>query len=402
MKKLKVKELKPGMRFDSQVFIDPDNVLVQRDTPLAQKDIDRLLRWGIEEVETNGNLIPGSDDASSKEDYEPAEPAPGSPESLAGAAVEMKRHNDYEKMRKLRPNLARRLELAGKTLETGIKSLQEGKPFNNQDILKVSETAVEDLNAVPFPALAVTQQTFSNNQLIQHSVLTAWYAIDIGRALSLSRPRLQELFMATLLMDTGMFLLDPGLLFKEQSFTEEERNKVRTHPLTGYQALLHQGHVKSALADVAVQHHENFDGKGYPRGLKGKQITDYARIATIADCFTAMTEPRPHRESMMPYEAMKTMLSTDTSKFDPVLLRLFVGLQSVYPVGSLVELSTQQIGLIIQAHASKPMRPVIRILRDEGRALDKITFIDLKSSPGIYIVRAVSNKEARISLLDEI
>ena len=155
---------------------------------------------------------------------------------------------------------------------------------------------------------------------------------------------------------------------------------------------------------MALQHHENYDGSGYPRGLKGQEIAEEARLVAIVDSFQAMMERKLYREdAKLPYEAMRELLSLSLSRYDPILLKSFLEVMSVYPVGSVVELNDKKIALVVSSTAGKPMRPCLLLLRDEtGEKPSSLEFIHLFYSPQYYIVKALNPNEIGIQPLDEV
>ena len=115
--------------------------------------------------------------------------------------------------------------------------------------------------------------------------------------------------------------------------------RLKTHPLVGYQIVKQLGAVGDKAALISLQHHEQYDGRGYPRGLRGGGIDEYARIVSIADNYEALIESRSYRERMYLYHAMRNLVSSGSKKFDPIILRAFLSALSVYPVGSIVKLN---------------------------------------------------------------
>ncbi|MCB1164922.1 MAG: DUF3391 domain-containing protein [Leptospiraceae bacterium] len=400
MRKLKVAQLRPGMVFDQPVFIDPNNVLVQAKQELSEKDIDRLKKWGIEEVETSGQLVkePEKKEGSSFDTRD----APAAPVSASFSAEALRLHSEYEQLRKTRNQFRTRLGEYGKTLEMNWKLLNEKKQFDNQAVLKVASALVEDLLSVPLILISFRTNYVSSNPIIAHALHAASYGVHLGKAMSFSRPRLQEVCLSLLLMDSGMTRLPMDIYSGKTDLEDQEKNAIRTHPLIGYKMLLNDARVKASLAVVALQHQEAFNGKGYPQGLSGGQIDVMARIARIVDTFTALMEDRPYRPAKLPYDAMKNLLSLGTEQYDPKLLRIFLGSIGMYPLGSLIEMSTGQIGLVVGANAEKPLRPVVRLLRDEKKLpYAGLSFLDLMEHTSIYIVRAISEEDAKISLEQE-
>ena len=151
MRKLKVAQLKPGMVFDAPVYIDPNNILVQAKQELSQKDIDRLKKWGIEEVETSGQLVQEAKSGPSSNFDTKEEPTPV---SASFSAEALRLHSEYEQLRKTRNQFRNRLAEYGKTLEQNWKLLNEKKQFDNQSVLKISQALVEDIFTVPLIIIA--------------------------------------------------------------------------------------------------------------------------------------------------------------------------------------------------------------------------------------------------------
>jgi HD-GYP domain-containing protein (c-di-GMP phosphodiesterase class II) len=147
---------------------------------------------------------------------------------------------------------------------------------------------------------------------------------------------------------------------------------------------------------IALQHHERWDGEGYPRRLAGEAIDLGARIVSVADAFEAMVCEKPYRNSMIGYQAMKNLLSDNARRFDPEVLKAFIKTMGIYPIGSIVLLNTGAIARVIEGHSDAPLRPKIRILVDEfGNAFnnDDGEIINLLQEKSMFIARAIDPKE---------
>ncbi|MCR9144545.1 MAG: HD-GYP domain-containing protein [bacterium] len=413
MKKIKVTELKPGMIFDQPVYIDPTNVLVQARQEIMARDIERLVKWGILEVETNGQIVGEgkSDDAA----QEPAAAAPAAasgakPAAPAGGAGGASRDAeikavaaDYEVLRKYKRSFRNLVVETGEVLQTNIQALVDNKNFDNRAVIGVASRLVEELTTRKLLLVALRGLRYGGNWTVYHSIHATAYGIVLGHTMNYSRPKLQDLAFAMLLMDVGMHKLPGHIREKAAELTDTERTTVKTHPLIGYKMLTEVGKVKASLATIALQHHEAFDGSGYPQGLKGGQIEELTRIAAITDSYTAMIEGRPYRKAILPYDAMKNMLSVQMARFDPKILRTFLGRISIYPLGSLVQLSNQQIGMVVGCRPDKPLRPILRLMRDENSLpLNGLAFVDLIKQTDVYIVKALEAHTAGIDLDSEV
>ena len=399
MKKMKVSDLKPGMSFDQPVYIDPTNVLVQSRQELTGKDIERLVKWGIREVETSGVLISeGAPEAPVVAPTRAAAPAVQVPEE-----ERIKITSDYETMRKNKIPFRTMVKEAAEMLKANFQALMDAKPFDNHAVLSFAGNIVDELSAKRYIILALYGLRMNATWPVHHALHSACYGVLLGIGAGYSRPKLQELMFSMLLMDIGMGKVPLHIREKSGELAPPEWASVKKHPLLGYQILTKNAKVKATLANVALQHQESFDGTGYPQGLRAGQIEEPARMAAIADSYSAMIEKRPHREAFLPYDAMKNMLSVQMSKFDPKLLRTFLGLLSIYPLGSLVELSNKRIGLVIGCKANKPLRPLLRLLRDEnGLPFSGLVFSDLTMETDVYIIKALDPPASGIDLESEI
>lgn len=387
MKSIQLHEIKPGMVFDSPVFIDRENLFVRANEPIKSSDIEKLLKWGINEVHTEGKAV------------EAEAPAP-----VRTADTESIRlHNEYDVLRKNWTTVRNDLVATGDILKANMRSLIERKIFNNHEIIEQSQKIVTSIFQVPYYLLVLQNLVISDNPIIHHAVRASVFGAHLGRAMNLSRPRVQELFFGMLLMDVGMFFVPESIRRSPTSPNPEDWKSLRSHPLTGYKVLVNDAYVKTSLAVIALQHHENYDGSGYPRGLRENQIDLLARIAAICDRFTALLEDRYHRTGMVPYDAMRVILGAEAGRFDPILLRSFLGAISIYPTGSLVEISTGEKGLVLGCSPEKPLRPLVRILRTaDGKVVDTLDFLDLNEKSSVYIVRALTSAEMGVNIVDEI
>jgi HD-GYP domain-containing protein (c-di-GMP phosphodiesterase class II) len=147
------------------------------------------------------------------------------------------------------------------------------------------------------------------------------------------------------------------------------------------------------VALVALQHHEHWDGKGYPRRLKGEEISQASRIVTVADAYEAMVGERPYRNSMIGYTAMKGILSDNGKHFDPQVLKVFLESMGVFPIGSIVQLNNASIGRVVENNPSAPLRPRLETLIDErGNRVEGEETVDLLQKKNLFIVKAVDPK----------
>jgi HD-GYP domain-containing protein (c-di-GMP phosphodiesterase class II) len=390
IKKIPVEDLKPGMRFDKPVFIDSNNMLVGANVTIKESDIKRLMKWGISEIETMGNL------ASSENDMRFAQKIDASISADAKKIVDQ-----YSLLLLKRKELMDVHREACRVVGDVYNAIKNDEMFTTDSIEGAAKNIIklmeEDNNIVLF--LYGLEE--GKNYLVAHSVNVTFYALLIGTALKYTQEKLRELALGTLLLDAGMVKMPAYIAYKQSNLSDHEFNLIKTHPLHGYRLIKQLGKIREKSALVGLQHHEYFDGKGYPRSLKGNQIDEYARIAAIADSYEAQISSRSYREKQSFYHAMKNLLSSGVNRFDPVILRVFLSKMSVYPIGSLVELNDSSVGLVIGSVPRKSLRPIIKLIFDsEKNRLSDLIIINLLEETALFVNRVLDEKEAGVSLLD--
>lgn len=203
------------------------------------------------------------------------------------------------------------------------------------------------------------------------------------------------------MINSGMTQIPAYITHKQSQLSEHELNQVKTHPILGYQVMKKLGNFSEKSCVVVMQHHEQFDGNGYPRGLKGSEIDEGARIVTIGDNYEALLEARSYREKQFFYQAMKQLVATGARKFDPVMLKAFLSMMSVYPIGSIVELNKGGIGIVIGSNPLKPMRPIVKLLYSETKQqMRDLVIVNLGADQSLFINKILDEKESGISMND--
>lgn len=381
MRKVAVSSLKEGMAFDKPVYIDNENMLIDALEPLSANDIERLTKWNIKEVETDG------EPAEPKEAEEFEELSPEENEDIIIFKGELvQAAGAHEKVEKLFNN-------GVKLLNDAFQNIAEEKPYQ----ISLVRNFAEDIAALLHDNPQVIIHLYyieEEDYFIKHVIIGAFFGALLAQEVGFSQPKIIEVTFAMLVMDVGMVLLSDSVRNKEGKLNPNELAQLHTHTLRGYQLLTQNAKVKNTIAEVALQHQEHYDGSGYPRHAKGEEISEYARVAAIADSFTALLEEKAYRSGKQPYEAMKELLSLGIYYYDPNYMRAFLSRLSIYPIGSLVELSDKSQGIVAGAVKDKPMRPVICIIRSpKGNMPEKLHFVHLLYHPEIYITKAIDVSE---------
>ncbi|HHT9135928.1 MAG TPA: HD-GYP domain-containing protein [Candidatus Wunengus sp. YC60] len=228
-----------------------------------------------------------------------------------------------------------------------------------------------------------------------HGINVAIFAIKIGEGLGYKRDQLVELGIAALIHDIGMCKISDEVVNKEGVLTNEEYALIKKHPQFGYNIVLNaMGEKYKWLAEVISQEQEREGGQGYPRGLQGKEIHEYAKVIGLVDVYEALSHPRPQRKRFLPYEATKVIVNSSKNMFPQKLIKVLLTKLSCFPIGSYVVLNSKAIGKVVETNEASPLRPVIEMLYDSmGKKLAEKKIVKLQDTPLLYIIDSVFEED---------
>ncbi len=216
-----------------------------------------------------------------------------------------------------------------------------------------------------------------------HSVNVAIYALAIGRRLGLTRNELSELGITAMLHDIGKSRIPLEVLNKPAPLDEEEWGVMKKHPLMGVEVVLNLkqlGEINPRMVIGIFDHHLKNDLTGYPKLFRKKQVSLFGRIIQIADAYDAMTTPRIYKKiPFTPEQALALLLREQTTHYDPILLKIFIGVIGLYPIGSLVLLDTKEMGIVYKTNPDPEHldRPQVLLIEKRGDRKERVTLADL-------------------------
>lgn len=202
-----------------------------------------------------------------------------------------------------------------------------------------------------------------DNYTYQHSVNVAVISLVLGVQLQLNQKDLYNLCMGALIHDIGKVLIPKDIVLKTGILTDEEFETIKEHTTKGYNYLKGCLDISAPARIVALQHHEKIDGCGYPDNIKGKSINRFARIVAIADVYDALTSDRPYRKAMSPNDAVEYIFSHGDTQFDYEMVKVFSKAIVPYPPGTLIRLSTGDIGVVTDVFPNFALRPKVKIIK---------------------------------------
>jgi HD-GYP domain-containing protein (c-di-GMP phosphodiesterase class II) len=272
-----------------------------------------------------------------------------------------------------------------KEVITNIKGKQHA------DVRKLKRLAQKAIHLVTEDESILLGMTMIKNYdeyTFNHSVNVSIYSLAIGKRLGFSKKTLTELGITALLHDIGKSKIPREVLNKPAALNDEEWEVMRRHPLMGVEVVLNLkqlGEINPRMVVGIFDHHLMPDLSGYPKLFRKKEVSLFGRIIQIADAYDAMTTPRIYKKiPYTPEQALAIMLRERVTHFDPLLLKIFIGLVGVYPIGSLVLLNTREIGIVFKTNPESTWldRPIVLLVDRDEKGDAKKEMVDLSETDG--------------------
>ncbi len=269
-----------------------------------------------------------------------------------------------------------------------MRQLQAGYRFELGLLTKDIQPMLDSVLRNPSALLWVNRLKQAKSYLYHHLVgVSIWCAV-FGRHLGLDRHELEDLAIAGLLIDLGKSKLPSELLETKRELTEEEFALMQSHVDHGVRILAQAGSLSSNVLRAVATHHERWDGSGYPMRLKGDRVPVYGRILGLIDSYEAMTSLRPHHPGKSPHDAISELYEYRGTLFQPELVEHFIHACGIFPIGSLVELNSGEVALVIGLDSRRRLRPKVMVLLDaEKHVLPRFISIDLAQERPDLIIR---------------
>jgi len=265
-----------------------------------------------------------------------------------------------------------------------------------QEVEVVIHDLVESMARNPDALMLVSRLRLEDEVVYQHGINVAIYLVALGRHLGLPKDMLEQLGNIGLLLDIGKTRLPRELFLKKGQLTSDEYKTVTKHVSLSLGILKDAPTLHQCILDGIAQHHERENGSGYPAGLKGGSISLFGRMAAIADTFSALTNPRPYADILAPYEALRSMVNWGGEFYHAPIIEQFIHAIGIFPVGSMVELSSGEVAVIISHNKVRRLQPRVLIIssRDKKPSPSPST-LDLLHQPAsnatITILRGLPN-----------
>jgi len=264
----------------------------------------------------------------------------------------------------LESELNRAAKLYGEAKELQKKAfddLRAGRPLKLEPMQALAASFIDSVFRNQDALLCMSRIREKDAYLLEHSVNVSILMTVFARHLKLDDTLTLDLATGALFHDLGKTLVQDRVLQKPGKLTDEEFAEMRRHVEYGYDAVKQMPDIAPLSLEVLVQHHERLDGTGYPHNLVGDQISRYGRMIAIVDTYDAITASRVYKEGCTTTHAFKILRESSGTGYDNDLVMAFIRAIGVFPVGTLVRLKSQRLGIVIQSGRTDPLRPTVKV-----------------------------------------
>ncbi|WP_148214171.1 HD-GYP domain-containing protein [Deferribacteres bacterium DY0037] len=281
------------------------------------------------------------------------------------------------------------------------EDIRAGKMFNNCAVKSIAANIAQITRRNKGVLASVTKLRQYDDYTFQHSMNVSIYSAGLASHLGMDSNEVERIACAGLLHDVGKMLVPKDILNKPGKLTDEEFSMMRNHVQYGYDFLR-----KEAVADdilrLAYEHHERYDGSGYPNRLRDKDISIEGKIGAVVDIYDAITSDRVYHKGMEPPSALKLMFKWADSYINKKVFEFFIMNIGIYPVGTLVLMNTHELGIVGKTNINKPTEPLVLVfMNKKGRRLPvKVVDLSIKTVVKRKILAPI-NPES-VSVPDEV
>jgi HD-GYP domain-containing protein (c-di-GMP phosphodiesterase class II) len=281
---------------------------------------------------------------------------------LLPAGIEVQTYIDQVTVEEEVPRAQAAVNNASDLLEKLARDIRIGQSFEIERVEEIVEEMVESVVRNPDAAMWVARLREEDISTYGHGLQVSVYLTAFGRHLGFPKAQLEQLAQVGLLLDIGKIKLPRYLIEKQGRLTAEEYEEAKRHVQHGIEILSETKNMDAEIIRGIEQHHERMNGSGYPNGYAGEEIGIYGRMAGIVDTFAALTNHRPYAAAASSYEALRSISGWAGDFFHEPLVQQFVSSIGVFPVGSLIELSTGEVAIVVAHNKVRRLKPRILVV----------------------------------------
>lgn len=356
------------------IYLDNDFIAISKYIEVKDEDINRLKKWDITEVFIKDLESEGATH-NSVQDFD-------------------KFLREYKVFKNIYLNII-------KQTKNNLGNFRHNNLVNMKELNEIIDGLLDIMNRNlnSFIALLSIFNFDKEDFYYVRSLNVAIISLIIGKGMKLSDGILKKLGLGAILYDIGLVKVPEKILNKQYKHTPEEYAEIKKHTVYGYKLMKSNFRFEEEMAAIALEHHEYFNGKGYPREISGNEIHLYAKIVAIAhEAEKVMKNNRilqdeknlsadkKNAEKKLLFDSVKLIMQGANNKYDPMVSKVFIGIFNVYPVGSVIILNDKRKALVFATNNNFPIRPIIKIMSDEnGNFIENGEVINLVENNQIFI-----------------
>jgi putative nucleotidyltransferase with HDIG domain len=364
----------------------------------SEKQVQQLRSLGISHVLYDSSKSDSVPLPPPKASAPPPPPSPPDPEMEAMWAEKRKRREQLSRQREALGRCERQFAAGASTVKSLLRNLFSRPDESVQQAQALVSDMVDSMLADKDVALHLVNTKAGDENAYYHALNVTMLSLVLAKEAQLGAEEMRALGLGTLLHDIGREKIPSQILLNKAPWTKAELSFYQQHVTYGVDMAQRLPGMPAAALDVIAMHHELLDGSGYPGRLAGEQIGRLARIACIANAFDHYCNRINPAESMTPAEAIAFMFKKEPSKYDPILLQLFVRCMGIYPPGSVVQLNNGQIGLIMSVNPGRLLHPSL-LIYDPDVPKEEALWLDMREAPELSVVKTLRPAELDMAVI---
>lgn len=350
MNRIPLSQLEAGRYISAEAYLDDSYILLSEEVQIDEQLLARLRRWRFDHILSDGEVHDT-----------PPETSASYGDTASLAAIELGRQDvrEMHEAQEVFTSYIRYTEqLFGAFLQKGLLPVAA---VQEKIRSLIEDTKLRRPYLLRLPAL----HTKTSNYIVDHGVKTAIITVAVAQSLKIPVHRIIEVATAALLHELGMIRLPPSLYLEDRVLSEKERKAINAAPVLGFKTL--RGlNFPPQICLAVLESREHIDGSGYPRGIVGDRISIYGKIVNVASTYAAMASTRPYRPPVDCHSIMKHILTGANSSFDHAVVQAITGALSLFPYGTIVQLTSGHQAEVVEIVPGKPRTPMVRILTDQS------------------------------------